>query len=133
MCGICGSSSDFRRTRAARMNAAMASCGPDDVRVFTDYFAGVSLGSRRLTVIDPSARASARIERGRDRLGRAGRLAWTSTKRRRHGERRDDRSPQGRVASYDAVERAGRDLVRERVPPLRDVRHEPRPVEPIAG
>jgi asparagine synthase (glutamine-hydrolysing) len=36
------------------MNAAMASRGPDEVRMFTDYFAGLSLASRRLGVIDPS-------------------------------------------------------------------------------
>jgi asparagine synthase (glutamine-hydrolysing) len=34
------------------MSAAMASRGPDDERIFTDYFPGVSLGARRLSVID---------------------------------------------------------------------------------
>jgi asparagine synthase (glutamine-hydrolysing) len=34
------------------MNAAMAPRGPDDVRTFTDYLSGVSLGARRLSVID---------------------------------------------------------------------------------
>jgi asparagine synthase (glutamine-hydrolysing) len=52
MCGICGSTNDSRRTRVTGMNAAMASRGPDDVRAFTDYLSGVSLGARRLGVID---------------------------------------------------------------------------------
>jgi asparagine synthetase B (glutamine-hydrolysing) len=53
MCGI-RSSSHFPRTRVARMNAAMVSRGPDDARMFTDYFSGVSLAARRLRVIDVS-------------------------------------------------------------------------------
>ena len=52
MCGICGSTNDSRRTRVAGMSAAMALRGPDDVRSFTDYLSGVSLGARRLSVID---------------------------------------------------------------------------------
>src|SRR5687768_12072986 len=52
MCGICGSTNDSRRTRVAGMNAAMARRGPDDLRSFTDYLSGVSLGARRLSVID---------------------------------------------------------------------------------
>jgi asparagine synthase (glutamine-hydrolysing) len=54
MCGICGSTDDSRRTRVAEMNAAMAPRGPDDVRAFTDYLSGVSLGARRLRVSDVS-------------------------------------------------------------------------------
>jgi asparagine synthase (glutamine-hydrolysing) len=54
MCGICGSTNDPRRTRVAGMTAAMARRGPDDVRSFTDYLSGVSLGARRLRVIDAS-------------------------------------------------------------------------------
>jgi asparagine synthase (glutamine-hydrolysing) len=52
MSGICGSTNDRRRIRVAGMNAAMAPRGPDDVRTFTDYLSGVSLGARRLTVVD---------------------------------------------------------------------------------
>jgi asparagine synthase (glutamine-hydrolysing) len=54
MSAICGSTNDARRTRVMGMNAAMARRGPDDVRAFTDYLSGVSLGARRLTVIDVS-------------------------------------------------------------------------------
>ena len=52
MCGICGHTNDSRRTGVAGMNAAMAARGRDDVRTFTDYFSGVSLGARRLSIID---------------------------------------------------------------------------------
>ena len=54
MCGICGSTSDARRTRVAEMNAAMVSRGPEDVRTFTHYFSGLSFGSRRFRVIEAS-------------------------------------------------------------------------------
>jgi asparagine synthase (glutamine-hydrolysing) len=52
MCGICGHTNDFRRSRVAEMSAAMVPRGPDDERIITDYFSGVSLGARRLSVID---------------------------------------------------------------------------------
>jgi asparagine synthase (glutamine-hydrolysing) len=52
MSGICGSTNDSRRTRVVGMSAAMAPRGPDDVRVFTDFFTSVSLGTRRLSIID---------------------------------------------------------------------------------
>src|SRR5687768_4382739 len=52
MSAICGSTNDSQRTRVAGMNAAMATRGPDDVRIFTDFFSSVSLGARRLSSID---------------------------------------------------------------------------------
>lgn len=52
MCGTCGSTNDSRRTRVTGMNAAMARRGSDDARSFTDYLSGVSLGARRLSVIE---------------------------------------------------------------------------------
>jgi asparagine synthase (glutamine-hydrolysing) len=52
MCGICGHTNDSRRTRVTGMSATMVPRGPDDERIFTDYFSGVSLGARRLSVID---------------------------------------------------------------------------------
>ena len=52
MSGICGSTNDSRRTRVAEMNAAMAPRGPDDEGTYSDYFSGVSLGARRLSIID---------------------------------------------------------------------------------
>jgi hypothetical protein len=52
MCGICGHTSDSRRDDVARMNAAIVPRRPDDERTVTHYFSGVSLGARRLSVID---------------------------------------------------------------------------------
>lgn len=52
MCGICSSTDDSRRTRVARMTAAMVARGPDDDGVYADRFSGVSLGARRLSIID---------------------------------------------------------------------------------
>jgi asparagine synthase (glutamine-hydrolysing) len=52
MCSICGSTSDSRRTRVAGMNAAMAYRGSDDVRTFTDFLSGLSLGSRQLRIFN---------------------------------------------------------------------------------
>jgi asparagine synthase (glutamine-hydrolysing) len=52
MSAICGSTSDSRRTRVAGMNAAMAYRGSEDVRTFTDFLSGLSLGSRQLRVFD---------------------------------------------------------------------------------
>jgi len=52
MCGICGSSNDPHQRTIARMNAAMALRGPDDDGAYTDDASGVSLGARRLSIID---------------------------------------------------------------------------------
>src|SRR5882672_152891 len=52
MCGICGRTDDPGATAVAAMNAAMVHRGPDDEGVFTDPQAGVSIGARRLSVID---------------------------------------------------------------------------------
>jgi asparagine synthase (glutamine-hydrolysing) len=52
MCGICGSTNDPDRRHVTRMNAAMVERGPDDDGAYTDLFTGVSLGARRLSIID---------------------------------------------------------------------------------
>jgi len=52
MCGICGSTRDPEGAAARAMNAAMVHRGPDDEGVYSDAAAGVSLGARRLSVID---------------------------------------------------------------------------------
>ena len=52
MCGICGSSNDPDQRAITPMNAAMALRGPDDEGVYTDDASGVSLGARRLSIID---------------------------------------------------------------------------------
>lgn len=52
MCGICGSTRDPIGTAVAAMNARLVHRGPDDVGVYTDQGAEVSLGARRLSVID---------------------------------------------------------------------------------
>jgi asparagine synthase (glutamine-hydrolysing) len=52
MSGICGSTNDSRRARVAEMNAALAARGADYDRTYTDFLSGVSLGTRRLGVID---------------------------------------------------------------------------------
>jgi asparagine synthase (glutamine-hydrolysing) len=52
MCGICGSTRDPEGVAARAMNAAMVHRGPDDEGVHSDAAAGVSLGARRLSVID---------------------------------------------------------------------------------
>jgi asparagine synthase (glutamine-hydrolysing) len=52
MCGICGSTNDALRRQVMRMNAAMVARGPDDDRTYTDYFSDISLGARRLKIID---------------------------------------------------------------------------------
>jgi asparagine synthase (glutamine-hydrolysing) len=52
MCGICGSTNDPQRRKVTRMNAAMVSRGPDDEGTHTDFFTRVSLGARRLSIID---------------------------------------------------------------------------------
>jgi asparagine synthase (glutamine-hydrolysing) len=52
MCGICGRTDDPRAAAVAAMNRAMIYRGPDDEGTYTDREAGVSLGARRLSVID---------------------------------------------------------------------------------
>jgi asparagine synthase (glutamine-hydrolysing) len=52
MGGICGSTDDPRGSAVAAMNAAMRHRGPDDEGVHTDAELGLSIGARRLSVID---------------------------------------------------------------------------------
>ena len=52
MCGICGSSNDPSGCAISRMTAAMALRGPDDNGIYTDRRSGLSLGARRLSIID---------------------------------------------------------------------------------
>ena len=52
MCGICGCSQDPKARAVAAMNAAMRHRGPDDEGTHTDRRHGVSIGARRLSVID---------------------------------------------------------------------------------
>ncbi len=52
MCGICGHTADPQALAVRAMNAAMVHRGPDDEGHHTDAAAGVSLGARRLSVID---------------------------------------------------------------------------------
>lgn len=52
MCGICGRTDDPRARAVAAMNGAMTYRGPDDEGTHTDPAVGLSLGARRLSVID---------------------------------------------------------------------------------
>lgn len=52
MCGICGCSEDPKARVVAAMNAAMRHRGPDDEGTHTDRRHGLSIGARRLSVID---------------------------------------------------------------------------------
>jgi asparagine synthase (glutamine-hydrolysing) len=52
MCGICGSSRDPGGASARAMLTAMAHRGPDDESVHLDGARGLSLGCRRLSIID---------------------------------------------------------------------------------
>jgi asparagine synthase (glutamine-hydrolysing) len=52
VCGISGSTYDPTRRQIARMNAAMVWRGPDDEGSYTDHSTGLSLGARRLSIID---------------------------------------------------------------------------------
>ncbi len=52
MCGICGTTSDPSGSATAAMSAALAHRGPDDAGLYTDAETGVSLGARRLSIID---------------------------------------------------------------------------------
>jgi asparagine synthase (glutamine-hydrolysing) len=70
MSGICGSTNDSQRTRVAGMNAAMAARGPDHDRTYTDFFSGVSLGARRLSIID--------VAGGRQPVGNEDGTVWVA-------------------------------------------------------
>jgi asparagine synthase (glutamine-hydrolysing) len=52
MCGICGHTSDPEGVAVRAMNQAMVHRGPDDEGVYGDPASGVSIGARRLSVID---------------------------------------------------------------------------------
>src|ERR1035441_3056617 len=52
MCGIAGSTRDPSGVDAKAMNTAMVHRGPDDEGVYADTESGVSLGARRLAIID---------------------------------------------------------------------------------
>jgi asparagine synthase (glutamine-hydrolysing) len=52
MCGICGHTADPQAAAVRAMNQAMVHRGPDDEGHRTDPGSGVSLGARRLSVID---------------------------------------------------------------------------------
>ncbi|MGA2009359.1 MAG: asparagine synthase (glutamine-hydrolyzing) [Solirubrobacteraceae bacterium] len=52
MCGICGSTSTTSAAEAAAINAAMVHRGPDDDGIYTDPRGRLSLGARRLSIID---------------------------------------------------------------------------------
>lgn len=52
MCGICGSTNDPDGSAVAAMNAHLRHRGPDDEGIYRDPATGVSLGVRRLSVID---------------------------------------------------------------------------------
>jgi asparagine synthase (glutamine-hydrolysing) len=52
MSGICGSTNDPQQRHVARMNSAIAALGPDADGTYTGFFSGVSLGARRLSIID---------------------------------------------------------------------------------
>jgi hypothetical protein len=56
------------------MNAAAVARGPDEDRVYTDFFSGVSLGARRRRIIDvKGGRQPASNEDGATRTERYGR------------------------------------------------------------
>lgn len=52
MCGICGRTTDPQRAAVAAMCSAMVHRGPDDEGTYVDPASGVSLGARRLSIID---------------------------------------------------------------------------------
>ena len=52
MCGICGRTDDPKAKAVAAMNRAMAHRGPNDEGVYSDREVGLSLGARRLSIID---------------------------------------------------------------------------------
>ena len=56
MCGICGTAGYVVRDSLERMTDALVHRGPDDRGVFVDESAAVGLGSRRLAILDLSAK-----------------------------------------------------------------------------
>ena len=52
MCGICGTTDDPSGRATAAMSAALRHRGPDDHGLYTHAESGVSLGARRLAIID---------------------------------------------------------------------------------
>jgi len=52
MCGICGHTRDPEGAAVRAMNQAMVHRGPDDEGAYSDPASGVSIGARRLSVID---------------------------------------------------------------------------------
>lgn len=52
MCGICGHTDDGQGEAIGRMNGLMIERGPDDEGSYVDREAGVSLGARRLSILD---------------------------------------------------------------------------------
>jgi asparagine synthase (glutamine-hydrolysing) len=52
MCGICGASQLKDEAVLRRMNAALATRGPDDEGIYIDRASGVGIGARRLSIID---------------------------------------------------------------------------------
>ena len=52
MCGICGSTSSASREEVQTMNDVQAHRGPDDEGTYTDPLGRLSLGARRLSIID---------------------------------------------------------------------------------
>jgi asparagine synthase (glutamine-hydrolysing) len=52
MCGICGSTGDPTGARVLRMSAALVHRGPDDDGMYCDPRGRMSLGARRLSIID---------------------------------------------------------------------------------
>ena len=56
MCGICGTAGYVDRDALGRMTAALVHRGPDDGGVYVDDRAAIGLGSRRLAILDLSAK-----------------------------------------------------------------------------
>ncbi len=70
MCGICGHTADPQAAAVRAMNQAMVHRGPDDEGHRTDAESGVSLGARRLSVID--------VEGGHQPLGNEDGTVWAA-------------------------------------------------------
>ena len=56
MCGICGTAGYVDRDALERMTTALVHRGPDDGGVYVDDLAAIGLGSRRLAILDLSAK-----------------------------------------------------------------------------
>jgi asparagine synthase (glutamine-hydrolysing) len=70
MCGISGHTNDPDGTRVARMNQAMVLRGPDDEGAYCDARSGLSLGARRLSIID--------VEGGHQPVANEDRTVWAA-------------------------------------------------------